>query len=178
VPVHTAVFALVADLVSGDAPESGTAALTALASGASLSWPGGSVAGTSIGFRTGSKRIVAVITDENFHNDYAGGEPYSFAAPTFAQSLSALSAVGARIIGVFSGSGVGLANLEAYAVGTGTFVPPSAFALPSGLCGTAFLPAGRSPNPSGQCPLVYITSSNGTGTFEALLDGVFRAAGL
>jgi len=61
-------------------------------------------------------------------------------------------------------------------VATGAVVPPGAFGT-SGLCGTGLGGAGRSPDASGNCPLVYMVPTNGTGA-ASIVDGIVRTAGI
>ena len=119
--VQTAINGLTA-FGGGDARESGTSALFSLASGGGLTWPGGSIAPASVGFRAGAKRIVVVITDVDFHNNHVDADPYTFDAPTFADAVSALTVAGIKTVGigaVDSSSISPVPNLEAYAAATG-----------------------------------------------------------
>lgn len=184
-PLTTNLVAVQAAMTSlfagggGDVPEGGTPALTALASGVALNWPGGSVPALSIGFRTSSTRVVVVVTDADFHNNFANGNLYSFSTYKFADAVAALNGNGIKTVGVFTGGSgdPGLANLDAYAEATGAIVAPSAFGT-TGLCNTGLSGVGRAPNGSGLCPLVYLANSNGTGSFTAAIAAILRAAGL
>ena len=168
----------------GDVPESGTSALFSLGSGAGLTWPGGSVSPASIGFRAGSKRIVVVVTDADFHNNHVDAGAYTFGAPTFADAVSALTAAGVKAVSIGSVNSPEtspIANLEAYAAATAARVTPAAlppiFGAP-GQCGTGFGGAGRQPDPDGLCPLVFLVDSAGTGISAAIVKGILAAAGL
>jgi collagen triple helix repeat protein len=171
----------------GDAQEAGTPALYAVATGSALTWPGGAVAATDVGFRAGSRRVVLVVTNADFHNGFGDTNPYSFSTFTAADAVAALNGIGARTVGVFIASpGDGsfvqsdarLATLQSYAIATGAFVDPSAFGT-SGLCSTAFGLAGRQPDAAGRCPLVFeVDPAGGAGTGPAATEAIVRAAGL
>ncbi len=103
-----------------DGPESYVPALWATATGMGLSWPSGSIPdqrctprldmpGVGRGypcFRQGALPIVLLFGDNSFHNGPGGEDPYSmFSAPTYAAAVTALRDIGARVIGVWSGSG-------------------------------------------------------------------------
>ena len=181
--VQTAINGLTA-FGGGDARESGTSALFALASGGGLTWPGGSIAPASVGFRAGAKRIVVVITDVDFHNNHVDADPYTFDAPTFADAVSALTVAGVKTVGigaVDSSSISPVPNLEAYAAATGARVTPAAlpptFGAP-GQCGTGMAGSGRQADAEGLCPLVFLVDSTGTGISAAIVKGILAAAGL
>ncbi len=101
-----------------DAPESYVPAMHATATGMGLTWSGGSVPdrlncparpddlGRPVGypcFRAGSLPIILLFGDNSFHNGPGGASPYSFPAPDYDQTVSALTGIGARVIGIFSG---------------------------------------------------------------------------
>jgi hypothetical protein len=89
-----------------------------------------------------------------------------------------LTGAEARTTAIFSGSGAhALANLDAYADDTGAFVDPSVFGA-SGLCGTGLDGAGRIPDASGRCPLVFMIFSLGTGVGAAIVRAITLAAGI
>jgi len=118
-----------------DGPESYVPSLYATASGDGLSWTGGSVpaqscpsipdeTGTRRGypcFRPGALPIVLLFGDYSFHNGPGGSEPYSTiaGAPTYDATVAALTGIGARVIGLFSGSGGLRSNYESIATDTG-----------------------------------------------------------
>jgi hypothetical protein len=162
-----------------DAPESGTSALYALATGATLSWPEGQSSMPGVAFRAGSRRVVVVVTDASFHNDFRGNNQYSFPTYNFSDAVAALAGVGAKATAVFSGTAAdGQENLEALAIGTGAFVDPSAFGG-DGLCDTGASGSGRPPDSSGRCPLVFLTGADGAGLAGAgVLQAIRLAAGL
>jgi hypothetical protein len=101
-----------------DGPESYVPALWSTATGMGLSWPTGSIPGqtcpvipdedgTRVGypcFRPGALPIVLFFGDNEFHNGPGGSEAYSFDAPTYTEAVDALNDIGARVIGVDSGS--------------------------------------------------------------------------
>ncbi|MEO0325172.1 MAG: hypothetical protein AAF447_19595 [Myxococcota bacterium] len=101
-----------------DAPESYVPALFATATGSGLAWPGGSlperacpptgpdVAGEFVGypcFRPGALPIVLLFGDSTFHNGPGDSEPYFFEAPSYAATVEALGAIGARVLPIYSG---------------------------------------------------------------------------
>ena len=167
-----------------DAAESGTSALAALASGAGLTWPGGSVAPSNVGFRADSKRVVVIVTDADFHHNFVDANPYVFSAPRFTEAVSALNAGGIRTIGVLSVSSApvwpaSLENLEAFAEATGAVLPVSAIEyLSTGQCATGVNGVGRTPKAGGLCPLVFLVTADGAGVSNAVVRGVLGAAGL
>jgi len=100
-----------------DAPESYVPAMWATATGMGLSWPGGSVpgqvcpsipdeVGTRVGypcFRPGALPIILIFGDNTFHNGPGGSSSSSFVAPSYDETMAALSGIGARVMGVNSG---------------------------------------------------------------------------
>ncbi|MBX3246922.1 MAG: hypothetical protein KF901_07060 [Myxococcales bacterium] len=102
----------------GDGPESYVPALWSTATGGGLTWSGGSVPpqscpsipdepGTRRGypcFRPGALPIVLLFGDYSFHNGPGGANPYNFPAPTYDETVASLNGIGARVIGIFSGS--------------------------------------------------------------------------
>jgi hypothetical protein len=152
---------------SGDLPESGNEALYQIATGTQFSY---------MGFRPGSRKIVILITDALFHNDYTGFDWHSQA-----DAVAALSASGIKVIGINIGpyaDGV-RESLEAFAVSTGASVPPNRFShggvCAIGQCCTATSGAGMPPKADGNCPLVFDTNSSGGGLGSALIQGVKSA---
>lgn len=116
----------------GDGPESSSEALYQTATGAGVTWTGGSVPpqhcpsapddfAPRIGypcFRPGALPIVVLVTDAQFHNGFGGTNPHSSipTAHTFDQAVAALNDIGARVIGVDLGS----AGPDENAMGTAT----------------------------------------------------------
>ncbi|MCB9597936.1 MAG: hypothetical protein H6719_34790 [Sandaracinaceae bacterium] len=103
-----------------DGEESYVPGMYATATGMGLTWPGGSIPargacpsfpdelGTRRGypcFRPGSLPIVILFGDWAFHNDPSGAATYSFPSPSYAETSAALDAIGARVIGIYSGGG-------------------------------------------------------------------------
>jgi len=116
-----------------DGEESYVPGLYATATGNALDWPGGSVPargsctmipdemGTRFGypcFRPGSLPIILLFGDWAFHNDPTGDASYSFGGPSYADTVTALTGIGARVIGIFSGS-TGRDDYESVARDTG-----------------------------------------------------------
>ena len=96
-----------------DAPESQVEALFQAATGAGIGSfvpaHGGCAGGSGIGypcFRPGATPIILLFTDADFHNGPVGAFPYSGVFPTphtYAQAVSALNAIGAKVLGLMSG---------------------------------------------------------------------------
>ncbi len=151
-----------------DGPESYVPALHATATGMGLTWPGGMVPpracpaipdepATRRGypcFRSGSLPIVLLFGDNLFHNGPGGSNPYSFAAPTFDATATALNGVGARVMGIYSGGAFGgaRADYEAIARATGAVRAD----------GT---------------PLVFDIAADGSGLSAAVVDAVAQLVG-
>lgn len=149
-----------------DVPESYVPALWSTATGRGLSWPneattGGPIpdkscpsipdeAGVRRGypcFRPGSLPIILLVGDYSFHNGPSGEDAYSFPAPTYAEAVAELNAIGARVMGVYSGGGSDRDDYEAIARDTGAVRAD----------GT---------------PLVFDIASNGTGLDSAIVEAV------
>jgi len=146
------------------------------------------------GFRTGAFPIIIMATDHTFHRHwddivvtedrltwcgdratddcdaysegaFSGGDDPS----TRLEALSALRGIGARVMGVSSGTGNGQrTELASFAVGTGAFVLPDA----AGNCATGVDGADRAAeeydtdgdgSPERVCPLVYEVNADGSG---------------
>ena len=96
-----------------DAPESQVEALYQVATGAGHgSWVparGTCATGGTVGypcFRPGATPIILLFTDADFHNGRGGAFPYSGIFPTphtYTQAVSALNAIGAKVLGLMSG---------------------------------------------------------------------------
>ncbi|HBQ09828.1 MAG TPA: hypothetical protein DEF51_01100, partial [Myxococcales bacterium] len=69
-------------------------------------------------FRPGSLPIILLFGDYAFHNDPMGNASYSFGGPSYADTVAGLTGIGARVIGIFSGS-TGRDDYEAIARDTG-----------------------------------------------------------
>ncbi len=148
-----------------DFPESYVPALFSTASGRGLSWPGGSIPDQSCPmipdetgvrrgypcFRPGSLPIIVMFGDASFHNGPSGLN-YSFAAPSYTETVTELNGIGARVLGVFSGSGGPRSDYESVATETG-----------------AVTADGR--------PLVFDISGDGSGLSAAVVDGIATLVG-
>ena len=116
-----------------DGPESYVPALWATATGMGLTWTGGSVPAQSCPiipdepgmrrgypcFRPGALPIVLLFGDNYFHNGPMSYSPYSFAAPSFDETVTALNGIGARVIGIYSGGTTALPHYQEAATQTG-----------------------------------------------------------
>lgn len=132
-----------------------------------------------VGFRDGSVPIVLHITDAPSH---AKGEPaggsgaaYRYGA-TRAETLTALASIGAKVIGVASGSDA-RTDLEQLTTSANSVVPACAwdgfrpFGCSPGQCCTGLNGSGRAPV-AGVCPLVYDIAGGGTGLDNSIISGV------
>jgi len=73
-------------------------------------------------FRHGSSPIILLFTDAQFHNGPTGGAAYRGVSPrphTYAEALGALTAIGARVLGLNSGGSTAWSDLSAIARDTG-----------------------------------------------------------
>ncbi len=115
----------------GDGPESHVAALWSVATGMALPGRSGTPAPPPCPagrwgypcFRPGAVPIVVLITDIYMHNGPGGAYPYNDStigghAPTFDESMAALTANNVRVIGIGQGSG-GIAHMNAVSTATG-----------------------------------------------------------
>lgn len=161
-----------------DIPEAGVEALFQWATGMGIPaaeiapFAPGDVGGA--GFRADSLPIVVHITDAASHvpADYAA---LGIETHDQAQAIAALSAIGARVIGVRSTENDGvtgdpLDELTAIALGTRATIPPVA-----GACATGIDGAPRVPVMAGGvdvCPLVFDVRPDGTGLGAVVVDAI------
>ncbi|PKN26136.1 MAG: hypothetical protein CVU65_06635 [Deltaproteobacteria bacterium HGW-Deltaproteobacteria-22] len=136
-------------------------------------------------FRIGSVPIVLHITDAPSHTytDYFNCTSISNASIyTDAQTISALNAIGARVITIDSGTstyyGDMSGQLTAISNGTNANLPVCAFKNTSNawrcganMCCTGLNGGGVAPV-GGRCTLKYVISSTGTGLTDAVVDGI------
>ncbi|MBC7172927.1 MAG: VWA domain-containing protein, partial [Polyangiaceae bacterium] len=114
-----------------DPPESQVEALYQLATGEGLSpyvspslgCPAGGLGYACL--RSDALPVILLFTDAEMHNGPGGANPYEpsilgVSPHTFAEAISALDALGAKVIGFDSGDGAGRPHLRAVALGTGT----------------------------------------------------------
>lgn len=142
----------------GDGPESGYESLYKIATGAALSWNGGSIPEGSVGFRAGAIPIVFHITDAVAHD--SSFKPYnSFYVYTIfnqSQVIEAMNAIGAKVVSVVSSDGYetnsAKTQLTAVSNGTGAVVPTCANA--------------------GRTTLLYGLDKYGTGLGDTAVAGV------
>ena len=148
-----------------DIAESYGPALYATATGMGLSWPSGSIPGQTCPpvldemgerrgypcFRPGALPIILLFGDASWHNDYGNNDTYSFGAPSYADTVAALTAIGARVLPVWSMLS-GRDDYEAVARDTGTV------------------------DSSGN-PLVFDISPDGSGLGTAVVDAVSDLVG-
>jgi hypothetical protein len=148
-----------------DSPESTGPALWATATGRGLTWPGGSVPGRTCPtyldepgprrgypcFRPGSLPIILVFGDNPWHNSPGGIVPYSFPAPTYEETASALNDIGARVISITNATSPPLGYRE-ITVDTGTVRADGS-------------------------PLTFSIAEGGTGLSTAVVDAVTQLVG-
>ncbi len=145
----------------GDPPEAYVPALyfSALGQGATGFVPGSSCGASTVGYpcfsRSGA-RIMLLFTDAEAHNGPGRSNPYSPdiapPPPTYNEAVTALRSIGAKVIGIFSGTpddGNGLADVTALARDTGAVTAD----------GT---------------PLVFSIGGDGTGLDRSVIDAVQR----
>ena len=116
-----------------DGPESQTEALYQAATGEGIGRfvPRALCPDDTVGypcFRAEGSRIFLLFTDAQFHNGPGGSEPYGGIEPTphtYAEAVNALRAIGAKVLGLFSGGGdpSALRDLTAVARDTGAVRP-------------------------------------------------------
>lgn len=173
-----AVRALLPLGAGGDTPESGVEALYQIATGEGLTLEGEllvppfapeddePVAG-GVGFREGSLRVIVQVSDARAHD----GPEYAAAgipeAHDLSETLEALQALGARVLGIASNQDA-RSFLVRVAAATGATIPAPRGGCPTGLDG-----ARREPDvPSSRCALVYDITPDGDGLDTAIVDGI------
>ena len=137
-----------------------------------------------VGFRAGAVPIVVHITDAVSHwrgNTANGDIGSNYPGASKDEALFALNDIGAKVLGVsvssFGGSEV-RTELERIALDTGAAVPPCAWDLDrptacrAGSCCTGAAGAGTPTPAGGLCPLVYDSSSSGSGLDSAIVQGI------
>ena len=132
-----------------------------------------------VGFREGSLPIIVHITDAPSHaKGDSDGYPYGASRN---EAFAAMRAIGARLIGVASGSDA-QADLTEMAIRAGSVVPTCAWTDPvdgtrpggclDGMCCTGSSGSGRPPEADGTCPLVYDIASSGAGLSDSVVEGI------
>lgn len=169
-----------------DTPESGVEALYQWASGSGLSdfgYPPFAPPGIGgVGFRKDALPIILQITDARSH-DAADYLDLTKQAHDQATAISALNAIGARVIGIDSLENAGnpddpRAELEAIALATKTVIPPDAA---DGKCHTGVGGAPRDPvdlNGNLVCPVVFDVTPDGLGLGALIVDAIAQLATL
>lgn len=162
-----------------DIPEAGTEALYQWASGAGVPafgmLPFSSGGAGAVGFRADALPIIIQITDARSH---APSEYTQFTADahSYDDALGALSAIGAKVIGVDSLENAGnpddpRGELERFAVDTGAVIAPNgAGQCLTGVGGAPVAPVG------GVCPLVFDVAPDGGGLGALIVDGITQLA--
>jgi len=141
-----------------DGPESGYESLYKIATGAALSWNGGSVPEGGVGFRNGAIPIVFHITDAVAHDSSFTPYNSSYVYTIFNQSqvIEAMNAIGAKVVSVVSSDGYNTnsakTQLTAVSNGTGAVVPSCANV--------------------GMTTLLYSISGTGSGLDSSAVNGV------
>ena len=185
----------------GDTPEAGIEALYQVATGAGLSGPSPTSVPANhtgiggVGFRAGTMPVIVAISDASSHtngtdtdNSATCGDSYANSpsnidayAHTNAQTVTALNAICARVVGIAPVNGA--CDAEAYdadfATSTGARVPPAAWDVgtrPAGCsstqCCTGESGVGMATDVNGLCPLVFQASTSGTGVSDSVVTGI------
>ena len=168
-----------------DTPESGIEALYQWASGAGFAAFGyqpftrGGIGG--VGFRNFALPIIVQITDARSHTpaEYAA---FTTEAHSRDDAVSALTSIGARVIGVDSLENAGTSDdprteLEDIAVATNSIIAPNA----NNECLTGVANAPRPPVDVGAgpiCPLVFDVLPNGAGLGTLIVDAIATLASI
>ena len=132
-----------------------------------------------VGFREGALPIIVHITDAPSHaKGDSDGYPYGASRN---EAFAAMRSIGARLIGVASGSDA-QSDLTEMAIRAGSVVPPCAWTNPvdgtrpggclDGMCCTGSSGSGRPPEADGTCPLVYDIGSSGEGLSTSVVEGI------
>jgi hypothetical protein len=149
--------------------------------------PAGEEVGTigGLGFREGATPIIIQITDTNGH---VGGltttSPVSATRPV---AVSALRAIGARVVGIMAWVTVGKDDLTQLAIDTGGLVPPTAWGTgaarpancPIGKCCLVAEDTNAPPQPdpvNGLCPLVFKSDRYSMNLSAMVVQGVVGVA--
>jgi hypothetical protein len=148
------------------------------------------------GFRKDAAPIFVLVTDAVFHHapgdteapSASGGfDPYGtsgFGAgsdqkpKTVKQTIDAMVAIGAKLLGVSVRLGTGEAarrQEEYFALKTGAHVPATGTTCPHGIGGAA-VPAVDDGTGKLVCPLVFSTDSSGSGIDKAIVDAITKLA--
>ena len=184
----------------GDTPEAGIEALYQVATGAGLtgpsptSVPANHVGVGGVGFRASTMPVIVAISDASSHTNGADpnnptcGDSYattptnlSTVAHTNAQTVTALNAICARVVGIAPQNGT--CDAEAYdtafATATGARVPPGAWDVgtrPTGCsatqCCVGQSGVGMATDSDGLCPLVFRASTSGSGVSASVVTGI------
>jgi len=174
-----------------DELESGYEALYQAATGEGVGWPGGAVGKFDpafgldpaldmgfiggVGFRAGALPIIVHATDAESHDrmDYLPTIPEAHSRE---QTIAALKAIGASVIGIAVG-GRPVEQLRELARQTGAVVEPlDAFPSGGGMCLTGLDGAAKAPEGDGLCPLVFEIDGKGAGLADAIVDAIRAVA--
>lgn len=137
-----------------------------------------------VGFRADALPIVVHVTDARSHD--SSEYPAAFGAHSRAQALSAISKLGARIIGINSLENTGTsvdprAQLEDIAAATNALVPPAGTpaACPTGVLDASGNPTFRPTyGTTGKCALVFDVNTDGSGLGSRIIEAVKSLASL
>ncbi len=143
-------------------PESQVVALHATATGLGLGSFYGAAPACATGhtgypcFRPSALPVVVLITDAQFHNGPGGSNAYASSVtptpPDYASTVTALKAIGAKVVGVFSGASGVMADTTQVVTDTGAV------------------------DLSGK-PLVFPISADGSGLGQSVVSAVAQLAG-
>jgi hypothetical protein len=149
----------------GDLKESGNEALYQISTGEGHSFPGGIIPPSPIGFRPAARKLVVVMTNALFHDDY-----YGFPWHSKFEALESLKSREIKVVGINSGGSEVRAALEQYAYATGAIIPVTLFG--GNMCLTGIGGLGLPPDSNNNCPVVYDISSDGTGLGSGIVQAI------
>jgi cysteine-rich repeat protein len=140
----------------------------------------GSVGG--VGFRSTALPIIVHITDAPSHEctDYTTADP-ACTAHCSTETFTELNALGAKVIAVASYVGTTAIDPLGIVNATGSVVPPCAFdgsdartagRCAPGQCCTGISGASVAPDGDGNCPLVFLYGSGGTGVDTSIVRAI------
>lgn len=163
----------------GDTPEAGAEALFQIATGAGLELSGRSIiepfvaaqgGGTigGVGFRASAFRVVVHITDAPAHTPAEYEAKGIEGTHSMESAARALSAIGARVIGIRSVSQNAdvRTELSQLAVATGAVGNTVKGACPTGISGATVAPYAE------RCPWVFDVNADGSGLAKSITDAV------
>ena len=183
--IETALGLLQPTGLGGDVPEAGYEALYQWAAGTGISdlglapFTSGGIGG--VGFRRDALPIILQISDAKSH--LAADYTFTDQAHTKDETISALNAIGARLVGINSLQNTGTVNdprdqFEELAIATKAIIPPDEA---TGKCLMGLDNAPLEPVDIGgvpSCPVVFNVAPDGSGLGSLIVDAVEQLATL